>query len=271
MDQRRPAGEAGEIAASVDAMGVGGGAGAAQGIDVIAEGAATLGDGGLEDVADACCEGVPVAWREVTSGRERVKAGEEEGFIGVDVADAGEHGLVEEDGLDGAGGGCGGLMELMALDGERVGAEVVPCDGVEIEAGGQWAKPAEAARVAEEHGVAAIDGPQGVHMRVDGDVGGIGEEEDLAAHAELDDEGAAVGGDEGELLAATFDGGDGGVLEKAVGAIAGGAGCGRADIGAEELGAADEAADQTRLEGAAERFDFGEFWHGVGEGLPRGW
>lgn len=212
--QRRAAGEAGEVATAVDAVRLGRGARAAQGVDVVAERAAALGDGVVEHVTNALGERVPVAFAEVACLREGVELGEKERFVRVDVAHAGEHGLVEQDGLDGASGATGGTEQMVALDGERVGAEVLPCDGVELFAGGHGAKATEAARIAEEHGGVAIDGPQRVHMGVEGDGGGIVEEEDLAGHAELDNEATAIVGDDGKLLAATFEGGDGGVMEE---------------------------------------------------------
>ena len=171
--QRRAAGEAGEVAAAVDAVGLGCGARAAQGVDVVAERAAPLGDGGMEHLANALGERVPLAIGEVACQRERMEPGEKEGFVRVDVAHAGEDGLVEQHGLDGASGMAGGTEQIGALDGERIGAEVLPQGGVEkFEVGGR-ANAAEPTRVAKEHGGGVVDGPQRVHMGVGGEGGGI--------------------------------------------------------------------------------------------------
>jgi hypothetical protein len=266
--QRRAAGEARQITTAVDPVRLGRGARAAQGVDVVAERAASLGDGVAEHVTNALGERVPLALAEVACLREGVELGEKERFIRVDVAHAGEHGLVEQDGLDGASGATGGTEQVVALDGERVGAEVLPCDGVELLAGGHGAKAAEAARIAEEHGGVAIDGPQRVHMGVEGNGGRIVEEEDLAGHAELDDEATAIMGDDGELLAATFERGDGRVMQQCGSACRDGACEGRADIRAKEPSVGDGASDESGFEGAAEGFDFREFWH---DGSDRAW
>ena len=79
----------------------------------------------------------------------------------------------------------------------------------------------------------------------------------------MDDEATAVAGDDGELLAATFEGGDGGVAEQCGGARGEGSWEGRADIGAEKPRVGDGATDESGFEGATEGFDFREFWHGV--------
>lgn len=264
--QRRAAGEARQVATAVHAMRLGGGARAAQGVDVVAERAAALGDGGVKHLTDALGERVPLAGVEVAGRGERMEPGEEERFVRVDVADAGEDGLVEQDGLDGTGGAAGGVEQLGAIDGEGVGPEVFPCDGVELVAGGDGAKAAETPRIAEEHGGVVADGPQRVHMRVDGECVWVVHEQDLTGHAELDDEATSVMGDDGELLAATFQGGDGGVTEQGQGASRGGSREGRADIGAKQPGVGDGSTHEAWLEGAAEGFDFRKFWHDAAEG-----
>jgi hypothetical protein len=70
-------------------------------------------------------------------------------------------------------------------------------------------------------------------------------------------------GDDGELLAARFERGDGGVTQQCGGACRDGACEGRADIRAKEPSVGDGASDESGFEGAAEGFDFREFWHGM--------
>ena len=217
----------------------------------------------MKDIANTGGQGVPRFGLEAVGGSERVEAGPEEGFIGVDVADAGEHGLVEQDGLDGASRSARGVGEHRAFDDERVGPERLPGDRAEALDGADGTKAAEATWIAEEHDrIAGVDGPHGMHMSVDGHGVRIVDDEHLSAHAELDDEAATVVGDDGELLATTFERGDGGVLKHRGGPIAEGSRRGRADVGAQERRMTDVPAEQARFQGSSQRFDFRKFWHG---------
>lgn len=56
---------------------------------------------------------------------ERVYAGGEEGFVGIDIAEAGDQALVEEGGLDGSAGGSEESGEAGGGEVERFGAEVL--------------------------------------------------------------------------------------------------------------------------------------------------
>lgn len=91
--------------------------------------------------------------------------------------------------------------------------------------------------------------------------------QERAGHSELDAESAAVGGVDGELLAAAGEGGDfrageqitrGGLVQRARSVE------GIADVGAAECGRGDGVAEDRR-EGEAGAFDFGEFGHGKEE------
>ena len=110
------------MGSAVDLMGLGGGAFGALGVDVVAEGAAFGGDRRGEDGADRGGESVPVVVHQRGGGGVRVEASEEEGFIGVDVADAGEDVLIEQDRFDGAGGVGGSLFDCVGEDGKGIGA-----------------------------------------------------------------------------------------------------------------------------------------------------
>src|SRR5215217_8233767 len=91
---------------------------------VVAEGGAFAGDGVGEDLTDGAMESMGAAEADPAGGG--VDAGQPEGLVGVDVADAGDRALGEQVGLDrGAGGGQvtgeAGRVELVR---EGLGAEV---------------------------------------------------------------------------------------------------------------------------------------------------
>lgn len=192
----------------------------------------------------------------------------EEGFIGVDVSDAGEGGLVEEERFDGAVRMFASVGKIAHGDGEGVGAEGGPAVLMECAFGGIGGEAAEAAGIDEEQLGVVVDEPDGV---------GVGGERVLspfvlsaglekahgAGHSELNAEGAAVGGVDGELLALAGEGGDlrageeiarGGFVRRAESIE------GIADVGAAERDGGDGATDERR-EGEACAFDFGEFGH----------
>jgi hypothetical protein len=74
----------------------------------------------------------------------------EERFIGVDVADTREDGLVEQRSLDRSVGGDKGVVQGCWRDGERVGPEGAPAVGAQVFEG--WVGPhaSEAARISEQ-------------------------------------------------------------------------------------------------------------------------
>lgn len=185
-------------------------------------------------------------------------AGEEEGFVGVDVADTGDGVLIEEEGLDGAGaGGC----EVGGGDGEGIGAELGP--GAHERCGvGESPEAAEAARVLEGE-AAFVEVPEGVEVWLGVEVGGVVAPGEAAGHAEVDAEDAAACAEECELLAAAFDGGDAMALEELGG---GSAVATVADVGATEFGAADGLVEEVGEEGLADSLDLREFGHEAGYG-----
>src|SRR5690606_20136616 len=115
-NERALALQAGGSGSSVDPMGELGSAGLAVRVAVVSQRAAA-GSDGLE-AGDLI---PPEARRDPL----RQQGGPVEGLVGVDVADAGEEGLVEEGGLDRAAGAGEGAGELAGRDGEGVGAELV--------------------------------------------------------------------------------------------------------------------------------------------------
>src|SRR5690606_38798023 len=102
----------------VDLVGVLAGALLAIRIAVVAERAATPPDGFAEDGPDRPCEvgdfGGPQACRDPLGSH----TGQVEGLVGVDIADAGEQGLVEQGCLDRPPGGGKRTGELASGDGE---------------------------------------------------------------------------------------------------------------------------------------------------------
>jgi hypothetical protein len=73
---------------------------AAGGIDVITEGGAAVAEGIGEHLADGGMEALNGRFRQGGGCAPGADSGGEKRFVGVDVADAGEQGLVEKDGLD---------------------------------------------------------------------------------------------------------------------------------------------------------------------------
>ncbi len=220
-----------------------------------------------------------------------------EGFVGVDVPDPGDPPLIQQAGLDGACGAGEGLGELVGGDGQGIGAEGGEAGGAQGLGG--WVGPdaAEAAGVAEVEAGAIVELPRDVEVVVGGGVLPGGRVQQLACHAEVDDEGggAVVGREDGELFAVALDGGDGvveeeeGAREAWVGGFGGGAGIGFGfgvgglllamrvacvaagrvqrpgdDIAPVDGDADDRAAEDGGAKGPGEAFDLGEFGHGGG-------
>lgn len=128
-----------------------------------------------------------------------MEASEEEGFVGVDVADAGKEALVEEEGLDGRAPIREPGVKGRGSDREGVGSEggaPVVIEGGGIVVGGEGP---EAARVDEGEGGAVVERPRDVGVWREW---GLAEDEERAGHAQAEPEEAEVAQD-GELLAVT--------------------------------------------------------------------
>ncbi len=160
----------------------------AVGVDVVGDRGAAEADGVVEDLDEGLAELFEFIFGEATGRAAGADAGAEEAFVGVDVADAGEQGLVEQGGLDG---------ELAAAE---EGGEGVGRDGEGLGAGrgegfafGEVAalEAAKAAGIDEAKLLAARKREAGVGVADDFGVG-CGDEE-AAGHAEVDDP-LSVGG-----------------------------------------------------------------------------
>ncbi len=150
----------------------------AGGVDVIGDGGAAEFDGAGEDLLEGGVEAGELGAGEAPGGAAGADAGAEEGFVGVDVADAVQDGLVEECGFDGELAAAEEFGEGFRGDGGGFGAGA----GV----GAEGTEAAEAAGVDEAEFAAVGEGEDGVGVGGPGDLGG-GDEE-AAGHAEVDEE-----------------------------------------------------------------------------------
>ena len=91
---RRAAGLAGGVGLAVDFVQALEAALLAVGVYVVAQGAAAVADGLAEGLLDRAIQGRDLGERQAISGGEGVDAGLEEGFVDVNVAQAGDETLV---------------------------------------------------------------------------------------------------------------------------------------------------------------------------------
>jgi len=112
-------------------------------------------------------------------GRGRVDAGTEESFVGIDVAEAANEGLVEQEALGGSASGAKTEGKIGGGDFERVGPE-------RFVGRGEKAKVSELADVIEQERAV---GEREDSARVGA---GLGIDEECAGHAEGDEYGTVV-------------------------------------------------------------------------------
>ena len=94
----------------------------AVGVDIIGDRGAAEPDGAFEDFAQGEAEALEFISSQAPSRSARPNAGAEETLVGVDVADAGEEGLVEQSGFDGEFAAAKEGGEGFGLDLEGLGA-----------------------------------------------------------------------------------------------------------------------------------------------------
>jgi len=154
----------------------------AVGVDVVGDRGAAETDGVPENGAESPAKAFELGSGEAAGAPAGPDSSVEEALVGIDVAHAGEEGLVEESGLDGELAAIKKSSKRSAADGERVGAgrEKAGSHGevAQLEA-------AEAAWVDEAQLAAAGEGEAGVGVRGDGRIGGG--DEKAAGHAQVDD------------------------------------------------------------------------------------
>ena len=154
----------------------------ALGIDVIGDGGAAEGDGVCEDLLERDAEAFKLRARKRGGEAAGTDACAKEAFVGVDVADAVEQGLVEERGFDGDFAGLEEAGEVMGVDGHRLAAWA---------AEGRLFAQVEEFEATESPGIdktnlpAIVEGEPGVGVRNDGLVS-VGDDE-ASGHAEVDD------------------------------------------------------------------------------------
>ena len=257
---RRAAGVTGLGFAIVDAEGLFEVAGFAAFVEEIAQGGAAHFDGGGEDFADGGREAFEAREADFASGEGGADAGHEEGFAGVDVADADDAVAVHDEGLDGGLAVAGEVVEVAGgeVGAEGFGAEVFE-EGME---GGVAMDPldgAEAAGVVEPEFHAGVEAESDVVVFAPGDGGG--KDAEAAGHAEVDEEGAARGGEE-EVFASARAGEDGGAFDfdEVIGH-------GPAEAAFLDDEFADGVADEVGADTAQGGFDLGEFGHREGRRL----
>jgi len=224
-------------------------------VAVVAEGGAAGGEGAVQDGVDFVDEGGDLFWGEAAELLLRVEFCGPEGFVDVDVAEAGDVFLGEE-ALFEAGAGLLPVGEVGGGDGEGVGAEVLGFGGEGFLEGRVEGEATEAARVAEADIVAIGEGEEDVGVFGDGGIGG--DAIDAAGHAEVEDEGrvGGFGGDEEEFFAVAMGAGEVAIGEGSEGGV-----FWLEEIGAEDFYGADFLAEEKGFQGSADFFDFGEFRH----------
>ncbi len=210
-------------------------AGAAIGVDVIAEGGTAGRDGASKKQAHAADQGLDRFERNVAGWRMRMQATGMQQFIDVNVAQTRDDVLIEQGGFDRPARPGKPLVQLPGGDGQGIGSEACPALGVEFGGFREGPYPAEASRVGKNKLATIVQLPNDVDMRIGGLWRcGVGLA-DLAwkvaqrpGHAQVEAEawrmaahGAGPGrrftSHQGELLAVPFDRGDALVQQQGVG------------------------------------------------------
>ena len=75
--------------------------GFARAVAVVAEGRAAVCNAFAQDLPDSFCQAPALCCAQAARRAARVNPREEQGFVGVDVAEAGDAALIEQEGLDG--------------------------------------------------------------------------------------------------------------------------------------------------------------------------
>jgi hypothetical protein len=222
--------------------------GLALGIDIVTQRRAAMVDPFAQDGDDRLVQRCGLSTSD--PAQARVDSGSEAGLVGIDVPDAGDGPLAEELSLQLAPTGPEGSVEVFGgeLVAERLRADLGE-DPLVFSVVSD-ADPAEPADVAEAQHRRVIEGPPGSQVGVVE----VGAGDELAGHAEVDDQLAVVIEiDEQELAppAECLDGGGNGFHrggEFGRGVAAGGD---------------DATAHQAWFELAADGLDLGQLWHGV--------
>ena len=239
--------DAGQIGPLVDAVGILKAATVSVGIHVIGYRGSTAFDGFSEDFLNRKVKAEDTRAAEGCGNALRMDAGAEQGFIGIDIAHAAEHGLVEENRFDRG-------FALRQASGEILGQNLEWFGAKGGDAGGKLFAEFDAAELAgvfvEEF--TTIEGKDGV-----GPFGAGSVDEKLTGHAEMDYEPTTVEADTDEFAEA-LDGFNAASGE----ALRGGVGISDEYAKTEEFGIEDETPGERGAKSADYSFDFGKFGHG---------
>src|SRR5581483_4412976 len=247
-----------EALAAVDGQSVLVLAGGAVGVDVVGEAGAAVGDAALEHGDDRRVQPRGALGREGVGAAARGDRGVVQRLARVDVADAGEARLVEQERLDVAARGA--ELRAQVAGGER-GIERVEAENLQLRRRRQirsviTAQNAESARV----DVAQLGGAFERKHRVRVRAARLGArlDQQVAAHAEVDEQHVLRREIDQQVLADAADGVDARVLAR-------GAQAGAIDRAAQRkargLDAEHAAADEVRLQAARHRLDLGQLRH----------
>ena len=209
----------------------------------------------MQRVDDAVADRRALRAGELVRRPQRVHAGAEQRLVGVDVPDAGDAALVEQERLDRRARGLGERVQVLAGEValERLDAEAGVEEGVERLRAERELAGAEAARVVEdEHVVAEVE----PHPHVPRRRGRV--EQERAGHAQVHEQEDVVGELPDEVLAAAGELLDDAALDR------------RGQLGrrerpgparVEHLHGLERASFDVGRQMAADRLDFGELGH----------
>src|SRR5579875_958295 len=165
-------------------------------------GAAHL-DGPAQYPAGGACESGDLCARQALAGPAREHAGGVADLVCVEAADAGDHRLVGEGSLERRPSACQALGEARGAEpvAERVGSEPVELgrQAVAADLAGHEPLP-EGPRIDKAQLAPVVEPDHDVGVGLEGEPGGLGYVEQLAAHPQVDDHHLAVVEDEGEVL-----------------------------------------------------------------------
>ena len=227
-------------------------------VPVVGERRAAGLDGRSEDLPHGVVEPLDGTGPERGRGRLRVDPGLEERLVGVDIADAGDPRLVEEEALDAAPAPLQDGPELGQVNFKRLGAQAgqLAARGRRIALDAE--QEAELADVAEAELVAAVaeadDEPRVFVSRRP-----LPREQELAGHLEVEDERPPALDLDEEHLAAPADSDDAAAAQRLEPLPPASPEQGRE----EEVDPRDGPALEARRERTGDRLDFGEFRHGA--------
>lgn len=234
----------------------------AAGIDIVAQGRAPAPDRGVQHAADCSRQRRYPLSIEVRSKRKRMDSGEVERLIGVDVADAGHGGLIEQRRLHRPARPAQRGPERARPHRERIRAEIAPPEAMQRLDRLKCPQPAEAARVAEGEPlrtVRRVQHPLAMHVRAR--IGAVARRIDpqLARHAEVDAQHAPRRAHRRQLLAESIEAHDL-VADEQV--LRGGPSVARRQhVASPQPGIDDASAFEKRRQRASKMFDLWKFGH----------